>query len=71
MTEVITGRVISLVSTGTSLVVGSLHPDYVYQWIVTAVTVGEGPYTMPMTIRTPEDGECMIVCRELDNDCWY
>ena len=56
ITEVITGRVFVRVSTGTSLEVTGLHPDYVYQWIVTAVTVGAGPYTVVSTIRTPEDG---------------
>ena len=57
VTEVITGRVLVRVSTGTSLVIGSLHPDYVYQWVVMAVTIGEGPYTVTSSIRTPEDGE--------------
>ena len=56
VTEVITGRVFVQVSTSTSFVVESLHPDYVYQWRVTAVTVGEGPYTTVSSIRTPEDG---------------
>ena len=57
ITEVITGRVFVLNSTTTTLEVTSLHPDYVYQWRVTAVTVGAGPYTSVSTIRTPEDGE--------------
>lgn len=57
VTEVITSRTFVLVSTGTSLVIGSLHPDYVYQWVVTAVTIGLGPYTIISSIRTPEDGE--------------
>ena len=56
ITEVNTGTVFERVSTTTSLVISSLHPDYVYQWIVTAVTIGVGPYTSISTIRTPEDG---------------
>lgn len=58
ITEVITGRVLVRVSTTTSLEIASLHPDYVYQWVVTAVTTGTGPYTSASTIRTPEDSEC-------------
>ena len=57
VTEVITGRVFVHVSTSTSLEITSLHPDYVYQWIVTAVTVGAGPYTSISTIRMPEKGK--------------
>ena len=57
VTEVITGREFVLVSTTTSLVVGSLHPDYIYQWVVTAVTVGVGPYTAISSTRTLEDSE--------------
>ena len=58
VTEVITGQVFMRVSTVNSLEVASLHPDYVYQWVVTAVTIGAGPYTGTSTIRTPEDGNC-------------
>lgn len=61
VTEVITGRVFAHVSTTTSLEISALHPDYVYEWAVTAVTVGEGPYTSISTIRTPEDGIYIIV----------
>ena len=57
VTEVITGRAFVRVSTTTSLEITSLHPDYVYSWVVTAVTVGAGPYTAASTIRTPEDGQ--------------
>ncbi len=57
MTEVITGRVFVQVSTSTSLVIGSLHPDHIYQWTVTAVTIGVGPYTTTSSIRMPEDGK--------------
>ena len=57
VTEVATGRVFVQVSTTTSLEITSLHPDYVYQWVVTAVTTGPGPYTSAATIRTPESGK--------------
>ena len=56
-TEVNTGQVFVNVSTSTSLELTFLHPDYVYEWVVTAVTIGEGPYTNVSTIRMPEDGK--------------
>ena len=61
VTEVITGRIFVVTSTTTSVEITSLHPDYVYTWVVTAVTVGVGPYTSTSTIRTPEDGEILRV----------
>lgn len=57
VTEVVTGLVLTYTSTTTSLEITGLHPDYVYQWTVTAVTIGPGPYTTSATIRTPESGE--------------
>ncbi len=48
-------------STTTSVEITSLHPDYVYTWVVTAVTIGVGPYTSTSTIRTPEDGEILRI----------
>ena len=57
ITEVITGRIFVRTTTATSLNITSLHPDYVYRWMVTAVTTGPGPYTAAATIRTPEDSE--------------
>ena len=57
VTEIITGRVFVRLSTMTSLELTSLHPNYEYQWVVTAVTIDVGPYTSVVTIRTPEDGE--------------
>ena len=57
VTEVITGLVFTYTSTTTSLEITGLHPDYVYQWTVTAVTIGPGPFTTSATIRTPESSE--------------
>ena len=69
VTEVITGRVFVRLSTVTSLEITSLHPDYEYQWVVTAVTVGVGPYTSVVTIRTPEDGEAGSCMQPLLSIC--
>ncbi len=56
ITELDTGRVFYNVSATTSLFVSNLHPDYTYQWTVTAFTVGEGPYSVFSTVTTLEDG---------------
>lgn len=55
-TEVETGRVFQEVSPTTSLVVSGLHPDYTYEWMVTAFTVGEGPFSIMSSVTTLEDG---------------
>ena len=57
LTETDTGRESIHISTTTTINLTSLHPNYVYQWRVTAVTIGPGPYTAPDTIRMPEDSE--------------
>ena len=67
VTEVITRHTFVRVSTGTSLVIMSLHPDYVYEWVVTAVTIGEGPYTTTSSIRMPEDGKQTKMTNDLFN----
>ncbi len=58
ITELETGREFQELSATTNLTVSSLHPDYTYEWIVTAFTVGEGPYSTTSRIITPEDGTC-------------
>ena len=44
-------------SEDSALLVESLHPYYEYMCSVSAVTIGPGPYTSPLTVRTFEDGE--------------
>ena len=61
ITEVATGRVFQRVSATTSIEITSLHPFYVYEWTVSAFTVGEGPYSSISTITTPEDGKLTLV----------
>ena len=46
-------------SEDSALLVQSLHPYYDYMCNVSAVTIGPGPYTSPLTVRTFEDGECL------------
>ena len=65
VTEVATGRVFQRVSTTTSIEITSLHPFYVYEWTVSAFTVGEGPYSSISTVTTPEDGMLIFaVCSQ-------
>ena len=57
ITELDTGRRFQVVSSTTSVSVSSLHPFYTYEWTVSAFTVGEGSYSVPLPIATPEDGK--------------
>ena len=56
ITEVITGRVITLTSTTTSITARGLHPYYMYECVISAFTIGVGPYSQVIRITTPEDG---------------
>jgi len=46
------------------LLVEHLHPYYDYVCSVAAVTIGPGPYTAPLHVRTFEDGEYSHFCIE-------
>ena len=41
--------------------VSTLHPFYTYTMTVAAVTVGPGPYGLPLSIKTPEDGKQSLI----------
>ena len=41
--------------------VGPLHPYYTYTCTVSAVTVGEGPPSELITVRTAEDGTSKVM----------
>lgn len=56
ITVINTGQVISLTSNSVSTRVTGLHPYYVYECIISAFTVGIGPYSQALQITTPEDG---------------
>ena len=43
------------------LVIGPLHPFYVYHCSVVAITVEQGPYTSVFTIQTEEDSKLFIL----------
>ena len=61
VTEIETGQHVQRAVTTMSVVIATLHPFYTYSWTVTAVTVGEGPYSPSSTVTTPEDG-ISILC---------
>ena len=44
-------------SSTTELTLSGLHPFYTYTFIVSAVTVAPGPFSMEYVITTPADGE--------------
>ena len=64
VTEVETGTVFTLTSTTTSITLQSLHPYYNYRCVVSAYTVGVGPYTAVFNIQPPEDGELHICIKQ-------
>lgn len=56
VTEVETGRKLKFATEDTEITISDLHSYYRYVCTVTAVTVGEGPYSANITARTHEDG---------------
>ena len=44
------------ITTDTFVNVSGLHPNYDYNFTITAVTIGPGPPSPPVTITTLEDG---------------
>ena len=57
ITEENTGRMFQTASTTTHIMLVFLHPYYNYTLVVSAVTVEEGPYSVPVTIITAQDGK--------------
>jgi len=68
VTEVETGTVFTQTTTTTSITIQSLHPYYLYRCVVSAYTVGIGPYTEVFIIRTPEDGKLIRVYYSYGSD---
>ena len=58
-------RQFQLMSTTTSVTATALHPYYTYSFTISAVTVSEGPYSQPLSLRTLEDGNKDAAAREL------
>ena len=64
ITEVETGTMWQVTSITSSVTVPMLHPYYTYEWRVSAVTIGDGPYSETSTVMTPEDGRYIILTQE-------
>ena len=56
VTEIATGHFMQHFSNQTQITIENLHPFYAYHCQVTAVTVGEGPYTDVVIVVTDESG---------------
>lgn len=67
VTETNTGKKWTFIAVDSVLRVGSLHPDYVYEFAVTARTIGNGPYSQPRTVKTREDGKTVCVWVQMHN----
>ena len=51
-----TGSSFQQTSETTALYISNLHPFYTYTLSVAAVTIGQGPYGLVLTVQMPEDG---------------
>ena len=60
ITERETGMVFHLITAATAVTVPSLHPFYNYKCTIAAVTIGEGPYSVELTITMPEEGNYVL-----------
>ena len=60
VTELQTGTTFQRSVSTTSIAVTSLQPSYTYHLTVSAYTVGEGPYSLPLNVTLPEDGETIL-----------
>ena len=57
LTEQETGTLTVYTTASESIEIALLQPFYTYIWTVTAVTIGEGPYSATYNVTTDEDGE--------------
>ena len=55
-----TGDEFQFRSTNTTLIVEDLHAHYTYSFVISAVTIGPGPYSEVYTVQMPEDGRSLI-----------
>ena len=57
ITEVETGNTSQLHTASTLIILSLLHPSYTYICVITAVTVGPGPYSQNITLQVFEAGK--------------
>jgi len=65
--EVPSGRDFHQTSTNNSILYTDLHPAYIYQFAVAAVTVESGPYSNFAVAKTLEDGTRIGVHLEIES----
>ena len=56
VTEVQTANVFQCTANTTGLSISSLHPSYMYVIVVSAATIGPGPFSPALTLQTAEAG---------------
>jgi len=57
LTETNTDTITIYNTTETAVSIGSLHPYYIYECSVAAVTIDTGPYSSVINIQTDEAGK--------------
>lgn len=60
--EINTGMAYINTTSSPSIALDFLHPYYIYNISVRAVTVSHGPYSQAITIQTDQDGEIYYNC---------
>ncbi len=70
VTEEESGESFLLRPTQTEITVSQLHPYYNYSFEVSATTILAGPFSVPLTVETLEDGELnsCLVCEFMTCD---
>ena len=62
ISEVPTGRRWSLIAVDSQITLASLHPYYNYSCVVAAYTVDIGPFSLPFSALTGEEGTKAVFC---------
>ena len=57
LVELETGTTSTYTTTETTITISSLHPYYVYEYRVAAVTVAIGPFSLPVSLQTLPAGK--------------
>ena len=54
------GEQFQLMSNTTNQTIDDLHPFYTYSILISAVTTGSGPSSLPFVVKTLEDSKLML-----------
>ena len=61
VSELQTENIFQFIANATTLTITPLHPAYTYEIAISAATIGPGPFSPTLTLRTDEAGKNLIV----------